>query len=201
MTGIQQDHIHSTLANFNDVYGSSKVYKTIKEVAVQLYNSTLPYRFVFLTGQCGSGKTHALVGLYRLRAHADEGVLGAEAGLYTPFAMMIEDVIQAIGETHSTRLAVAKYYPVKYLFIDDISRGERVINPERIEGQVFRDVLLDRWENCKHLICTSNYTPADLQRMIKNVFGDYVLSRVLGSCKFVEFPKGLDMRREGSSKV
>ena len=187
LSNIQRDHWESTLETFENRYEDG-LYKQLTEVAKAIIADTLGRQFVFLTGAPGSGKTHMLVGLFRAKVLADEGVMGTEHSLYMPFANMITEIIEGLQETHSTRMGLAKYLPVRYLFIDDISRGERVINPEKIEGQVFREVLLDRFENRKYVVCTSNYTPVELRRMIKAVFGSYVLSRVESSSIFIEFP-------------
>jgi len=115
--------------------------------------------------------------------------------LYLPFATLITEIISSFSDTPSTRTSLAKYLSVKYLFIDDISRGERTIDPERIEGQVFRDILLDRYEHEKFLVCTSNYNKTELLRMIRGVFGEYVSSRVESSSIFMQF-SSKDFRKE-----
>jgi DNA replication protein DnaC len=164
------------------------LYKELTALAEQIIKGTMEKRYVFLTGAPGSGKSHFLVGCFRSRVLADEGVMGAEHSLYIPFNTMVTEIISGFAESHSTRMGLAQYLPVKYLFVDDISRGERTINPDKMEGQMFRDLLLDRWENNRHLICTSNYDPVTLRRMLRTVFGEYVLSRVEGSSMFVKFP-------------
>jgi DNA replication protein DnaC len=188
IVGIQPDHHQSLLSTFENRY-TPELYKQLTEIADQIIGDKLEKRFVFLLGTPGSGKTHYMVGCFRSKVLADGGVIGAQHSLYMPFSLMVSEIIAGFSETHSTRMGLAQYLPVKYLFLDDISRGERVINPEKMEGQIFRDVLLDRWENCKHLICTSNYDKATLRRMIKTVFGEYVLSRVEGSSMFIQFPE------------
>lgn len=196
MAGVQEDHADSSLALIEDKYSPSDTYQEIKIVADDLLNNRLQERFVFLNGKPGVGKTLALVGLFRLQAYVDRGVLGSGAGYYATFAGMTEDIIGSFTFTHSTRIAVAHYFPIKFLFLDDISRGEKkLIDLEKIEGQIFKEIILNRWEEKKHLICTSNYDSPTLQRMIKNVFGSYVHSRVLGSSKFIDFPDIGDQRR------
>lgn len=194
LTGIQPDHRNSTLHNFENRY-SPALYKELTELAKQIIEGTLDKRYVFLTGSPGSGKSHFLVGCFRSRVLADDGVMGAEHALYIPFNTMVTEIISGFAESHSTRMGLAQYLPVKYLFVDDISRGERTINPDKMEGQMFRDLLLDRWENSRHLICTSNYDPVTLRRMLRTTFGEYVLSRVEGSSIFVSFPEK-DWRKE-----
>jgi DNA replication protein DnaC len=164
-------------------------------VADLIINDKLEQRFVFLTGTPGSGKTHSLIGIFRSKVMQDQGVMGADHSLYLPFATLITEIISSFSDTPSTRTSLSKYLAVKYLFIDDISRGERTVDPARIEGQVFRDLMLDRYENEKFLVCTSNYDKKELLRMISGVFGAYIHSRVSSSSIFLEFPVG-DFRKE-----
>lgn len=202
LAGIQADHRESLLENFDNRY-EGKFYEELQKLAGQVINDEFEKRFIFLTGNPGSGKTHFLVGLFRSKAMQDQGVIGAAHALYLPFNVLITEIISSFKEVSSTRVALSKYLSVKYFFIDDISRGERTIDPEKIEGQVFRDILLDRYENKKHLICTSNYTKQELLRMLKGVFGDYVLSRVESSSVFIQF-NTKDFRKvapDGTAKV
>lgn len=187
-TGVQQDHWDSALQNFENRY-SDAFYKQLEELAEKIVKGTLEQRYVFLTGKPGSGKTHLLVGLFRAKAYADEGVLGAGHSLYLPFTVLVNEIISGFSETHSARMGLAQYLPVKYLFVDDISRGERVVNPDKMESQLLHDLLLDRFENHKYLICSSNFTPKKLRRMIGTVWGEYTLSRVNANSVFVEFPE------------
>jgi len=143
--------------------------------------------------------SHALVGMFRARAFIDDGLIGGDHGLYIPFANLTTEIISTFSDGGSMRISLAKYLSVQYLFLDDISRGEKITDPSRMESQMLRDILLDRWENNRHLICTCNYDPAGLQRMIKNVFGEYVHSRVMGSSLFIEFPDK-DFRKEQGEK-
>jgi DNA replication protein DnaC len=198
ITGIQPDHYQSLLENFDQRYDES-FYQELTKVAQDIIEDKLDKRFVFLTGPPGSGKTHFLVGLFRSKVMQDKGVMGAEHSIYLPFSNMITEIISGLVDTHSTRVGLARYLTAKCLFIDDISRGERVIDPDKIEGQCFRDILLDRFENKRMLICTSNYTKQELLRMTKSVFGDYVASRVESSSVFLQF-KSKDWRKEAANE-
>ena len=194
LTGIQKDHARSLLGNFDDRY-APEFYKTLMDLVALVIEDKFEKKFLFLTGNPGSGKTHFLVGLFRSKVMSDQGVMGADHSLYLPFATMITEIISSFKDTPSTRTSLAKYLGVKWLFIDDISRGERTIDPDRIEGQCFRDILLDRFENNKFLVCTSNYSKKELLRMISGVFGAYVHSRVVSASVFIEF-NTKDFRRE-----
>lgn len=187
LVGIQPDHWKSSLQNFEDRYPDG-FYKKLEKLAKDIVEDTLTQRYVFLTGAPGSGKTHYMVGLFRARAAVDSGVLGAEHALYMPFNTLVTEIIEGFSETHSTRVGLQKYLPIKYFFVDDISRGEKVINPDKLEGQLFKELLLDRFENARHLVATSNYNKTELLRMTRAVFGEYVSSRVAASSLFLEFP-------------
>jgi DNA replication protein DnaC len=155
----------------------------------------LTKRFVFLCGTPGNGKTHFLVGLYRAKVAKDLGVIGTDHSLYVQFPSLIIEIMDGFKDTHSTRIGLLHYLSVKYLFIDDISKGERVLEPNKMESQVFRDMLLDRFENQRFLIATSNYSSTELKRMVKGVFGEYVSSRIESSGIYIDFPKK-DFRKE-----
>ncbi len=195
--GIQPDHKNSSLLNFENRYPGN-FFDGIRDLAEKVTTGGLP-TYTFLCGKPGGGKTHLLVGLYRARAFVDDGLIGGDYGLYIPFANLTTEIISTFSDGGSMRISLAKYLPVQYLFLDDISRGEKITDPSRMESQMLRDILLDRWENNRHLICTCNYDPAGLQRMIKNVFGEYVHSRVMGSSLFIEFPDK-DFRKEQGEK-
>jgi len=194
LTGVQPDHHRSFLTNFENRYDGNLIEK-LDCIAGDIINDTLDSRYIFLCGTPGSGKTHFLVGLFRAKALKDDGVIGTECSLYIQFPSLITEIIEGFRETPSTRLGLAKYLTIKYLFIDDISKGERVLDKDKMESQVFRDMLLDRFENKKYLIATSNYSSTELKRMIRSVFGDYVISRVASSGIFIDFPK-TDFRKK-----
>ena len=198
-TGIQPDHWGSRLSNFTDRYPSG-FYKELTALAEKIVKGTLEQKYVFLTGKAGSGKTHFLVGCFRARVLADEGVMGADHALYLPFSGLINEIISGFPETHSSRVGLAQYLTVKYLFLDDISRGEKVINPDKMESQILHDILLDRYEVNRHLICSSNFDPRTLRRLIKTIWGEYALSRVDASSVFVEFPDK-DLRQKNSKHI
>lgn len=193
LTGIQPDHYRSLLMSFENRY-EGDTYDILTGIAKRVLEDTLDKRFIFLCGTPGCGKTHFLVGLFRARVLKDSGVMGGEYSLYIQFPALITEIIDSFSDTPSTRVSLIKYFAIKYLFIDDISKGERVLDSEKIEGQVFREILLDRYESNKFLVATSNYTATEMKRMVRSVHGDYVLSRLESSSIFVEFPKG-DFRR------
>jgi len=194
LTGVQPDHHGSYLNNFEDRYGGN-LFEKLDCIAGDIINDIFNKRYVFLCGTPGNGKTHFLVGLFRAKVLKDEGVIGTECSLYIQFPSLITEIIEGFKETPSTRLGLAKYLTIKYLFIDDISKGERVLDKDKMESQVFRDMLLDRFENKKFLVATSNYSSTELKRMIRSVFGDYVISRVDSSGIFIDFPR-TDFRKK-----
>lgn len=199
MAGVQPDHADSDLNNFEDRYskqGNKKLHGQIMSLAKDIASGTLLQRFVFLLGRPGVGKTAALVGLFRARAYVDEGIMGANFSFYTQFTQMIKEMIAGFADHIPTRTALDKYLQIKYFFLDDISKGEKVLDPDKMENQVLRDILLDRWENKRYLICTANYRKENIIRVLRSSFGEYTLSRVMGSSLFLEFPE-IDFRSAG----
>ena len=196
LTGVQPDHYNSHLNNFEDRY-DGKLFEKLDYVCSSLLDDKLEQRFIFLCGTPGCGKTHFLVGLFRARAFKDGGLLGTEHSLYIQFPNLITEIIEGFSQSHSTRVGLLPYLTPKYLFVDDISKSEKMIDPNKMEYQIFKDILLDRFENKRLLVCTSNFTSIELKRMIKGTFGEYVLSRVESAGFFLDFPR-IDFRREKS---
>jgi DNA replication protein DnaC len=193
LTGIQPDHHRSHLNNFEDRY-EGKLFGILDAIASDVIEGKIAKRFIMLCGTPGCGKTHFLVGLFRAKVCKDTGLMGAEHSTYIQFPTLITDIIEGFSYSHSTRVGLMPYLAPKYLFIDDVSKGERVLDKDKMESQVFREILIDRFENKKVLIATSNYSASELKRMVLGTFGDYVLSRLDSSGLFVEFPK-LDFRK------
>jgi hypothetical protein len=57
-----------------------------------------------------------------------------------------------------------------------------------MESNVFRDTLIERWDEQKFLAFTSNFTKEDLIKFITTTYGQYVASRVVSSAKILVFP-------------
>jgi DNA replication protein DnaC len=204
MSGVQTDHAHSDLNNFEDRYAahkSPKLHGQIIQLAKDLAAGTLDYRYVFLLGASGHGKTHALVGLYRARAYADNGIVGAGYSFYTQFTSLITDIIGGFSDSIALRPAMAKYFAVKYMFIDDVTKlGAKLLKEEKIENQVFREIMHERWESKRTLFCTANFnTKEKLISAINGAFGEYTLSRIKAGSLFLEFP-GTDWRAAGHNE-
>ena len=194
LAGVQKDHYNSQMCNFENRYEKT-FYKELMDLADQVISGKCEKRYIFLLGTPGSGKTHFLTSLFRSKVQADDGVIGAQHALYMCFGNLVQEIIAGFSDSHSTRIGLAPYLTADWLFLDDISRGEKIIDANKIEGQILREVLLSRWEDCRHLVATANYDAITLRRLLNTVYGSYVLSRVMGSSIFIEFPKA-DWRTE-----
>jgi len=193
ITGIQPDHFRSTFSNFEDRY-TKGFYKTLMQIKEDVLAEKLRKNFVFLCGSSGCGKTHFLVSLFRAKVAVDKGVMGADRALYIQFPLLVQEIIAGFDKVKSTRIGLLKYLEAKWLFLDDLSKAERVVDEGRIEYQIFKDTLLDRFENRRYLLMSSNYTSIELRRLIKSVYGEYMFSRVDNNCLWVDFPKA-DFRK------
>lgn len=193
LTGIQQDHWKSSFANYDISKYDVALQSKLRIITQQLFAETLPSRFILLTGAAGSGKSHCLVSLFRMMVAKNHGVFGADAALYLQFPKLIQEIIEGFKDKVNTRTALQTYFDARYLFIDDFSKSERVMDPTKIEGQVLYELLMDRFESAKTLIATTNYKYDDFCRMLKSVYGGHVESRVRSSCHVVEFPN-MDIR-------
>ena len=56
-----------------------------------------------------------------------------------------------------------------------------------MEFQIFRDIVLNRWESEATLITSTNLESEALQIQLKKLFGDYIQSRLSDSI-IVQFP-------------
>ena len=198
LAGVQRDHCNSSFETFSDRYDKG-FYKELMDLADQVLSGKCDKRYIFLLGHAGSGKTHYEVSLFRAKAMADEGVIGAQHALYMPFGALTQEIIASFPDSHSTRIGLAPYLTADWLFLDDVSRGEKIIDANKLEGQILREVLLSRWEDCRHLVATANYDAVTLRRIIKTTYSEYVLSRVMGSSIWIEFPD-VDFRQKDWKK-
>lgn len=193
LTGVQPDHYDSHLHNFEARY-DEKLFQKLLTAADQIINDKFEQRYLFLCGSPGSGKTHFLVGLFRARVAKDKGVMGSNFAVYIQFLSLITEIIEGFQQTHSTRIGLLPYLTPRFLFMDDISKSEKIVDPVKMEFQVLKDILLDRFENKRVLVSTTNFSSSELKRMIRSAFGEYVASRIESTGDFIDFPKQ-DFRR------
>lgn len=195
-TGIQPDHYLSTFNKFENIYSSSELYNQLNLLAEQVLNLTFPGRFIFFLGCPGCGKSMFLVCLFRALVYKSGGIMGANSASYFQFGKMINEIIEDLSYSSSTRKSLNKLIlPIRYLFIDDFSTHVQVQDPNKIESVVLREILMDRYEQQKLLFATSNYSKSQFKQMLKTVYGEYMVSRIFSSSLFVEFPK-IDMRKK-----
>jgi len=189
IVGIPRVHWASSLNNFNNKYSDS-FFLELETVAKDVISGTNKYNYLILCGSPGSGKTHFLVGVYK--SLLDRlGYLHGDGALFIMFSAWMSEMIMRFGDgtSSSMRSLLVEYLQARYLFLDDVTSTERVFKTETMEYAVFRDVLIERWDNAKFLGFTSNFTKAELVRFITASLGAYVASRVLSSAKILEFPR------------
>ncbi len=199
-SGVQPDHYMSDFSTFNDVYEGHPVYEQLTNLAFDFLDGTINARYIFLIGNPGCGKSMFLVCLFRAMVKRMGGLMGAGGVFYYQFARLINEIIEDLEQTKSTRKSLMrKILPIKYLFVDDFSTHSQIHDPNKMENIVFREILFDRYEHNKCLIATCNFTKSQLKQMVKNTYGDYMVSRIFSSAIFIEFPK-VDIRQQKIKK-
>lgn len=194
--GIPLIHQNSHLVNFEDHYASieSGFYRKIERTTDTLLTLDLKKnkRYVFLCGTPGSGKTHYLVGLYRAMVQK-LGYAQGDGVLFTTFPNLASEIIGNFKDDIPMRTALAGYTQAKFLLIDDFTSSERVFKENSLEFNMFRDILLNRYETETTLVTSANLNAPDLLTELDRLFGGYVTSR-LSCSEIVQFPE-LDLRR------
>lgn len=196
-SGIPQYHIDSFLSNFEHKYinvdKQNKFYSSLIELTEMILNSenTLS-KYIFLCGAPGSGKTHFMVGLYRALIHKI-GYVQGDGALFITFANLAQEIISLFKDNIPLRTSISGYTQSKWLFIDDFTSSERMLKEDSLEFNIFRDILIDRYEKGFHLIASSNFSSIDLLSQLDRLFGAYITSR-LSASKIIQFPN-IDLRR------
>jgi len=193
ITGIPIVHYDSYLNNFEDRYGGKFYTKllSITDKILSLDISKTP-KYVFLCGMAGSGKSHFMVGLYRALIYK-LGYLQGEGALFTTFASLSEEIIGMFKLDIPLRVSLKGFTQSKWLFLDDFTSSERVLKPDSLEYNMFRDILIDRYEKQNILITSSNIKSLDLLAEMDKLFGGYITSR-LNDSEVISFPDK-DFRR------
>lgn len=196
VTGLPAYHYQSTLHNFEDEYShrDKKFYESLKSVTDKLLDidSQDNPRYVFLCGVPGSGKTHFMVGLYKALV-AKLGYIQGEGTMFTTFAGLSQEIIGMFSDNIPLRTSLQGYTQARWLFLDDFTSSERVLKENSLEYNMFRDILIDRYETKRTLITSSNLSSVDLVPELDRLFGNYISSR-LSDSKIIQFPE-VDMRR------
>jgi DNA replication protein DnaC len=193
--GIPKAHYASHLYNFvnpytedNDVFWV-KIRETTERF-MTLDTAACP-RFLFLCGCPGSGKTHYAVGLYR--AMLKQRGLGSGGGgvFFTSFMSMVKNIIHNLNlpeeERIPIRVSLEAYLADRWLFLDDFTSSERVFKQDSMEFRLLRDIVINRWDSERTLITSSNLEAGILKDKLKEMFGDYLVSRISDSI-ILQFP-------------
>lgn len=198
LSGIPAYHANSHLSNFMNKYKEKdkdnefipqleKIVQTVLALEVK----KCP-RYIVLCGHVGSGKTHFLVGLYKALCQK-LGYAQGDGAFFTTFTYLAEEIIDLFSQNIALRPALTAYLQPRWIFIDDFTSGERIYKQNSLEFNIFRDILIDRFENNLTLVTTCNLTQMDFMKRMDVLFGNYITSR-LSSSLVVEFPN-IDLRK------
>jgi DNA replication protein DnaC len=196
IAGIPSAHYGSHLYNFDNKYDS--IQKTFFGKLVKLTNQMLECnitkcpRYVFLCGCPGCGKTHYMVGLYRAMVQ-NLGYSQGDGALFIGFSSLASEMIKSFEDLGGMRAQLGGYVQSRWLFLDDFSASERVFKEGSMEFNLFRDILIDRYETNTTLVTSSNLNSEDLISELDRLFGGYVVSRMADS-SVIQFPE-FDFRK------
>ena len=196
---VPKIHHDSHLHNFKDMYreDNPEFWKDLDSLSKNLLSmgaKKVP-KFIFLCGCPGSGKTHIVVGLYRAMVEKIGFAHGGGA-LFVTFPDMVADIISGFADDIPTRDALAEYTKNRWLFIDDFTASEKVFKQDSLEYQLFRDIILNRWDSDSVLVTSTNLVDPVLMKKLEEVFGDHLVSRLSDNTTLV-FPYE-DIRKEKS---
>jgi len=198
ISGIPAYHTNSHLHNFVNKYKEKDKQneflpqlEAVVQTMLELDLKKSP-RYVVLCGHVGSGKTHFLVGLYRALSQKI-GYTQGDGAFFTTFAYLAEEIIGMFAQDIPLRTALATYVQPRWLFIDDFTSSERIFKQNSLEFNVFRDILIDRFENNFVLVTTCNLAAINFMEAMDKLFGSYITSR-LSASSVIEFPE-VDLRK------
>jgi DNA replication protein DnaC len=195
ISGIPTYHHSSFLSNFEDKYKNKNkaFFPSLSKVMDSILGEIEPRpKYIFLCGTPGCGKTHLLVGLYRSLV-GKLGYIQGDGGFFMTFSDLAQEIIGMFKDNIPLRTSLQGYTQAKYLFLDDFTSSERIFKENSLEQNIFRDILIDRYEKGYMLITTSNLNSVDLIPELDRLFGNYITSRVADSL-VVQFPD-IDLRR------
>lgn len=196
-SGIPTYHTDSFLSNFEHKYKTvdknDKFYSSLIELSDKVLNDDKQLsKYIFLCGTPGSGKTHFMVGLYRALVHK-LGYIQGDGTLFVTFANLAQEIISLFKDNIPLRTSISGYTQSKWLFIDDFTSSERMLKEDSLEFNIFRDILIDRYEKGYYIVASSNFSSVDLLGQLDRLFGAYITSR-LSDSKIIQFPN-IDLRR------
>ncbi len=150
---------------------------------------------VFLTGACGSGKTHMAVALMcewcaEFLTTTGDGMLYHSRGapLFTPAVELLGAIKRAWDEGESEHAVVERYLKAPLLVIDDLG-AEKASDWSR---QVFYGIIDRRYRENTQVVITSNL---DMERLMKTL-DDRIASRLCEMGVTIDMG-GIDYRVEG----
>jgi len=194
--GIPLVHQSSHLSNFEDLYKSKDkhFFKRIEDLTDKLLSIDFEKtpKYIFLTGQPGSGKSHLMVAWYRALV-AKVGYSQGDGALFTTFSSLAAEIIGAFQQNLPIRSSLVGYTQARWLFLDDVTSSERLMKDGSLEHNIFRDIIVDRYEKNYCLVASSNFTASDFLSEMDRLFGDYIVSR-LSEAQIIQFPN-LDLRK------
>jgi len=197
ISGIPMVHYNSHLYNFSNIYPrkDQQIFDNLEKLANDFY--TLPIkdmpRYVFLCGTPGSGKSHFLIGLYRMMI-AKIGYQSGDGASFSTYSDLAQEMISLFKDKIPLRLGMLAYLQSRWLFLDDFTSSERVLKEDSLEHNMLRDILIDRYDKQYCLVISSNLMAEDLMAELNRLFGAYIMSRVSDSM-VIQFPC-TDFRRK-----
>jgi DNA replication protein DnaC len=195
--GIPHIHSDSHLYNFNNPYtdDNNDFWIKLKDTTEKFMTLDIKQcpRYLFLCGCPGSGKTKYAVSLYR--AMLQKRGLGSGGGgvFFTSFINMAMEIILGFKDDMPLRVSLEGYLEDQWLFLDDFTSSERIFKKDSMEYQLFRDIIINRWDSGKTLITSSNLESDILMKKLDEMFGDYLVSRLSDSV-VIQFPDD-DLRK------
>ena len=130
--------------------------------------------------------------MYRALVHK-LGYIQGDGVLFVTFANLAQEIISLFKDNIPLRTSISGYTQSKWLFIDDFTSSERMLKEDSLEFNIFRDILIDRYEKGYYIIASSNFSSVDLLGQLDRLFGAYITSR-LSESKIIQFPN-IDLRR------
>ena len=146
----------------------------------------------FVTGGCGTGKTHIAIGALKhfiqqlpcgyFQCYPDIQVQEAEFITVPELLMKIRSCF-SLNECEET--IVKKYSNIPFLVLDDLG----VEKTSEWALQTLYIIINNRYSNCLQTVITSNFSIEEISEKL----GDRIASRVAGMCKIVKLT-GKDRR-------
>ena len=132
---------------------------------------------LYITGVCGSGKTHLSIALMQiwyadnLRVYEDgKTIYQPKRAWFLPVVELMLEIKQAWTDSVAEKEIIDKYSHIDLLVLDDLG-AEKMSEASR---QIFYLLLDRRYRHCKQTIITSNLSLNELQE----AFDDRIASRI-----------------------